>query len=83
MTPLAELSGRGHLVSRVRRSGLDGAAHRRGAGTSSLNRLNVATSRAQCLAVVVAGPGLLGALCRTPRQMQLANALSRLVEVSP
>ena len=48
----------------------------------SLNRLNVATSRAQCLAVVVASPGLLHVRCRTPRQMQLANALARLVEVA-
>ena len=48
----------------------------------SLNRLNVATSRAQCLAVVVANPELTRALCRTPRQMRLANALARLVEVA-
>ena len=48
----------------------------------SLNRLNVATSRAQCLAVVVASPALLRVGCRTPRQMQLANALARLVEVA-
>ena len=48
----------------------------------SLNRLNVATSRAQCLAVVVASPALIRARCRTPRQMRLANALARLVEVA-
>jgi len=48
----------------------------------SLNRLNVATSRAQCLAVVVASPGLLHVRCRTPRQMQLVNAFARLVEVA-
>ena len=48
----------------------------------SLNRLNVATSRAQCLAIVAASPALLRARCRTPRQMQLANALARLVEVA-
>ena len=47
----------------------------------SLNRLNVATSRAQCLTVVVASPALLRVRCRTPRQMQLANALARLVEM--
>lgn len=46
----------------------------------SLNRLNVATSRAQCLAVVVASPVLLQVRCRTPRQMQRANALVRFVE---
>ena len=48
----------------------------------SLNRLNVATSRAQCLAVVVASPGLLHVRCTTPRQMHLANALARLCEVA-
>ncbi|MCY4639825.1 MAG: TM0106 family RecB-like putative nuclease [Chloroflexi bacterium] len=48
----------------------------------SLNRLNVATSRAQCLAVVVASPALVRVRCRTPRQMRLANALARLIEVA-
>ena len=48
----------------------------------SLNRLNVATSRAKCLAVVVASPGLLAVRCRTPRQMHLANALARLWELA-
>jgi len=48
----------------------------------SLNRLNVATSRAQCIAVVVASPGLLRVRCNTPRQMRLANALMRFVELS-
>ena len=46
----------------------------------SLNRLNVATSRAQCVAAVVASPDVLRVHCRTPRQMRLANALARLVE---
>ena len=48
----------------------------------SLNRLNVATSRAQCVAIVVASPELIRITCRTPRQMQLANALCRFVEVA-
>ena len=48
----------------------------------SLNRLNVATSRARCVAAVVASPALVRVACRTPRQMRLANALCRLVEVS-
>ena len=48
----------------------------------SLNRLNVATSRAKCLAVVVASPDLLAVRCRTPRQMHLANALARLWELA-
>ena len=48
----------------------------------NLNRLNVATSRARCLALVVASPGLLKVRCRTPRQMRLANAVARLVEMA-
>jgi uncharacterized protein len=49
----------------------------------SLNRLNVATSRARCIAAVVASPALVRVSCQTPRQMRLANALCRLVEISP
>jgi uncharacterized protein len=48
----------------------------------SLNRLNVATSRARCLTLVVASPALIAAQARTPRQMVLANALCRLREVA-
>ena len=48
----------------------------------SLNRLNVATSRAQCLAVLVANPALIDARCRTPRQMRLVNALARFIEMA-
>jgi uncharacterized protein len=48
----------------------------------SLNRLNVATSRARCVALVVASPALVRVACHTPRQMRLANALCRLVEVA-
>ena len=40
-----------------------------------LHRLNVATSRARALAIIVASPQLARVYCRTPRQMQLANAL--------
>jgi len=47
-----------------------------------LNRLNVATSRARCLTVLVAGPELIQVSCRTPRQMHLANALCRLLEMA-
>lgn len=46
----------------------------------SRNRLNVAISRARCLAYLVASPTLLAAECRTVEQMRLANALSLLVE---
>ena len=48
----------------------------------SLNRLNVATSRARCLTLVVASPALIQAHAKTPRQMVLANALCRLAEVA-
>ena len=48
----------------------------------SLNRLNVATSRARCAAFIVASPALAEPQCRTPRQMQLANALCRFVELA-
>ncbi|HUQ43282.1 MAG TPA: TM0106 family RecB-like putative nuclease [Candidatus Limnocylindria bacterium] len=48
----------------------------------SLNRLNVATSRARCVAVVVASPELLRVACHTPRQMELANAFCRFVELA-
>jgi predicted RecB family nuclease len=48
----------------------------------SLNRLNVATSRARCAAIVVASPRLLEPACRTPRQMALANALCRFRELA-
>lgn len=46
----------------------------------SLNRLNVATSRAQALVILVASPRLLDVRCKTPRQMQLANALCAYLE---
>jgi uncharacterized protein len=48
----------------------------------SRNRLNVAISRAQCLAVLVCAPRLLEARCQSLEEMQLVNALCRLVEYS-
>ena len=48
----------------------------------SLNRLNVATSRARCTAFIVASPRLFEPECRTPRQMKLANALCRYRELA-
>ena len=48
----------------------------------SLNRLNVATSRARCLCILVASPAIFEAECRTPRQMQLANAFCRYLEMA-
>lgn len=47
----------------------------------SLNRLNVAVSRAQCLAILVASPTLFDLSCKTPQQMRLANAYCRFLEV--
>ena len=48
----------------------------------SANRLNVATSRAKCICVMVASPRLFEVECRTPRQMQLANAFCRYLELA-
>lgn len=48
----------------------------------SLNRLNVATSRARALAILVANPRLLEPDCRTPEQMQMANAFCRYEELA-
>ncbi|NCZ93267.1 MAG: hypothetical protein EBZ00_04735, partial [Actinobacteria bacterium] len=44
------------------------------------NRLNVAVSRAQALAVVVASPALLSVECKTIEQVKLANMLCRFAE---
>ena len=44
------------------------------------NRLNVAVSRAQALAVVIASPALLSVECKTIDQVKLANMLCRYVE---
>ena len=46
----------------------------------SRNRLNVAMSRARCLAYLVCSPRLLDTNCRTIEQIPLANALCRLAE---
>jgi len=48
----------------------------------SLNRLNVATSRAMSNVILVGSPRLFEPECRTPRQMQLANALCRFAEMA-
>ena len=48
----------------------------------SLNRLNVATSRARCASILVASPRLFEPECKSARQMQLANALCRYVELA-
>lgn len=48
----------------------------------SPSRLNVATSRARCACILVASSRLFEPDCRTPRQMKLANAFCRYLEMS-
>jgi predicted RecB family nuclease len=48
----------------------------------SLNRLNVATSRAKCAVIIVANARLYSPECHSPRQMKLANALCRYREMA-
>jgi uncharacterized protein len=48
----------------------------------SRNRLNVAVSRAQCLAIIVASPALLAARCNTVEQMRLINALCQFADMA-
>ncbi|MBV8195809.1 MAG: DNA2/NAM7 family helicase, partial [Candidatus Dormibacteraeota bacterium] len=48
----------------------------------SMNRLNVAVSRARCLSILVYSPALLHTRCHTPEQMRLVNALCRYVEAA-
>lgn len=48
----------------------------------SANRLNVATSRARALCILVGNPRLFEPDCRTPEQMRLANAFCRYLEMA-
>jgi predicted RecB family nuclease len=48
----------------------------------SLNRFNVATSRGMSAVIVVGSPRLFEPECRSPRQMQLANAFCRFLEMA-
>lgn len=46
------------------------------------HRLNVATSRARCICILVGSPRLFEPDCRTPEQMRLANGLCRYRELA-
>jgi len=48
----------------------------------SRNLLNVATSRARCLCILVGSPELFEVECRTPEQMRMANAFCRYLELA-
>jgi predicted RecB family nuclease len=47
----------------------------------SLKRLNVAISRARCISILVSSPAIFEAECRTPEQMEMANAFCRYLEL--
>jgi superfamily I DNA and/or RNA helicase len=46
------------------------------------NRFNVATSRAICACIVVGSPRLFEPDCQSPKQMKLANAFCRFLEMA-
>lgn len=48
----------------------------------SSNRLNVATSRARCVCILVGSLLVFEADCRNPHHMQLANAFCRYLEMA-
>jgi predicted RecB family nuclease len=48
----------------------------------SLNRLNVATSRAKCVCIMAGSPELFETECRTPHQAHLVNAFCRFLELA-
>ena len=48
----------------------------------SRHRLNVATSRARCVCILVGNPQLFEPDCRTPEQMRMANAFCRYLELA-
>jgi predicted RecB family nuclease len=48
----------------------------------SLKRLNVAISRARCVSILVSSPAIFEAECRTPEQIEMANAFCRYLELA-
>jgi predicted RecB family nuclease len=48
----------------------------------SRHRLNVATSRARCVCILVGNPTLFEPECRTPEQMRMANGFCRYLELA-
>ncbi|MBI2375237.1 MAG: hypothetical protein HYV07_14675 [Deltaproteobacteria bacterium] len=48
----------------------------------SRHRLNVATSRARCVCILVGNPELFDLACRTPEQMRMASAFCRYLELA-
>jgi uncharacterized protein len=48
----------------------------------SINRFNVASSRARCACILIANLRLFEPECQTPRQMKLANILCRYLEMA-
>ena len=48
----------------------------------SRNRMNVATSRARCLVLLVGSPQIFEPACSTPHQMRLANGFCRYLELA-
>lgn len=58
------------------------ASQREDAEQVSRNRLNVAISRARCLAVLVCNPRLRDIRATSIEQMRLVNALCRFAEVA-
>jgi superfamily I DNA and/or RNA helicase len=48
----------------------------------SRHRMNVATSRARCVCILVGNPQLFEPECRTPEQMRMANAFCRYLEMA-
>jgi superfamily I DNA and/or RNA helicase len=48
----------------------------------SRHRLNVATSRARCICILVGNPQLFEPECRSPEQMRMANAFCRYLDLA-